>query len=539
MEICRNLPGKVTREIKVPGLLVIDTPGHEAFMNLRRRGGSIADIAILVIDVIKGVEPQTLESLEILRGRKTPFAIALNKIDQIPGWRPKPNTTFIGSYSQQDPSVRRLLDDRMYSAMGSLSQAGFSAERFDRVSDFRRTVTVAPLSARTGEGIAELIAVLIGLVQQFMVEELTVGEGNAKGVVLEVKEEVGMGVTVNAIIYDGVLRSSDTIVVGGMVKPIVTKIRAILVPKPLDEMRDPRDRFTSVDNVVAAAGVKIVATGLEEALAGAPIVAASNDQNITESVEEVTAEIASIKVHSDRAGLVVKTDTLGSLEALVDELAKREFSVRLADVGDVSKRDVSEASIESEDISARAVLAFNVKVLPDAEEEALRLNLPIFRHRIIYGLIDEYAAWQQAVRQEALEKGLGLLVRPGMLTLIPGYVFRKSNPAIAGFKIDAGRIKPGLRLINKEGVPVGEVKQIQDQGKSMPEAVEGASVALSLDEPTVGRQINEGEIYLVDVPEQDARLLLSKFSANLSEKEGAALRKLIDLKRRTRPLWGY
>jgi translation initiation factor 5B len=529
----------VTHEIKVPGLLVIDTPGHESFMNLRRRGGSIADIAILVVDVIKGVEPQTVESLEILKGRKTPFVVALNKIDQIPGWRAKHNSPFLQSYSSQDPSVRRLLDDRMYSVMGSLSQLGFSVERFDRVSDFRRTVAVTPVSAKTGEGIPELIAVLVGLVQQFMVEELTVGEESAKGAVLEVKEEVGMGVTINAIIYDGVLSSNDTLVVGGLTKPIVTKIRALLIPKPLDEMRDPRDRFTNVGSLTAAAGVKIVATGLEDAVAGAPIMSVSNEDKVPEVVAEVADEVDAVRVHVDAAGLVVKADTLGSLEALIEELAKREFSVRLADIGDISKRDVSEASISSEDVSRRAILAFNVKVLPDAEDEALRLNLPIFRHKIIYGLIDDYAAWQQVVKQEAVEKERGGLVTPAQLTLMPGYVFRRSNPAIAGFKIDAGRVKPGYRLINREGVVVGEIRQIQDQGKNIPEAGEGSSVALSLDEPTIGRQMNEGESFLVDVPEQDARLLLSKFSSNLSEGEASALRKLIELKRKARPLWGY
>ena len=539
IEICRKLPGRVMREIKVPGLLMIDTPGHESFMNLRRRGGSIADIAILVIDVIKGVEPQTVESLEILKGRKTPFVVALNKIDQIPGWRAKLNSPFLESYPSQDSSVRRLLDDRMYSVMGSLSQLGFNVDRFDRVSDFRRIVTVTPVSAKTGEGIPELIAVLVGLVQQFMVEELTVSEASAKGAVLEVKEEVGMGVTINAIIYDGVLSSNDTIVVGGLTKPIVTKIRALLIPKPLDEMRDPRDRFLNVGSITSAAGVKIVATGLEDAVAGAPMMSVSSDEEIPEAVTEIAAEVNAVRVHVDAAGLVVKADTLGSLEALIEELTKRGFSVRLADIGDISKRDISEASISSEDVSRRAVLAFNVKVLPDAEDEALRLNLPIFRHKIIYGLIDDYAAWQSVVKQEVVEKELGGLIRPAKLTLIPGYVFRRSNPAIAGFKIDAGKVRPGYRLINLDGVIVGEIKQIQDQGKNIPEAMESSSVALSLDEPTIGRQMNEGETFLVDVPEQDARLLLSKFSSNLSEGEVSVLRKLIDLKRKTKPLWGY
>jgi translation initiation factor 5B len=539
MEICSKLPGKVVREIKVPGLLVIDTPGHEVFMNLRRRGGSIADIAILVIDTIKGVEPQTIESFEILKARRTPFIVALNKIDQVPGWRVKLNSTFTESYASQEPSVKRLLDDRMYSVMGSLSQLGLRVERFDRVSDFRKTVAVVPLSAKSGEGIPELIAVLVGLVQQFMVEELSVSEGNAKGTVLEVKEEVGMGVTINAIIYDGVLSTEDTIVIGGLKGPIVTRIRALLIPKPLDEMRDPRDHFLKVEKVSAAAGVKIVATGLEEAVAGAPLLSLSKGEDPSKAIEEISAEVESVKVHIETEGLVVKADTLGSLEALVEELKKRGFTVRLADVGEVSKRDVLEASISSKDISMRAVLAFNVKVLPDAEEEGLKLNVPILRNRIIYGLIDDYASWAETVKKEATEKELGAIVRPGQVTLLQGYVFRRSKPAIGGFRIDAGTAKPGYRLINMEGAYVGEIKQIQDQGKSIPEAVEGSSVALSLEDTVIGRNLSEGEALLFDVPEQDARLLLSKFSNVLSEKERDVLRKLVEIKRKARPLWGY
>jgi translation initiation factor 5B len=187
----------------------------------------------------------------------------------------------------------------------------------------------------------------------------------------------------------------------------------------------------------------------------------------------------------------------------------------------------------------RAVLAFNVKVLPDAEEEGLKLNVPILRNRIIYGLIDDYASWAETVKKEATEKELGAIVRPGQVTLLPGYVFRRSKPAIGGFRIDAGTAKPGYRLINMEGAYVGEIKQIQDQGKSIPEAVEGSSVALSLEDTVIGRNLSEGEELLFDVPEQDARLLLSKFSNVLSEKERDALRKLVEIKRKARQLWGY
>ncbi|MEM2393786.1 MAG: translation initiation factor IF-2, partial [Candidatus Bathyarchaeia archaeon] len=250
-------------EIEIPGLLVVDTPGHEVFTNLRKRGGSVADIAILVIDVLKGFEAQTYECIEILKARKTPFLVAVNKIDRIPGWKPNPDMPFLKSYQLQDQYVREDLDNHLYEIIGTFSRLGFRSDRFDRIKDFTRTVAIVPTSAKTGEGITELLAVLVGLTQQYLKKRLLTTTGPAKGTVLEVKEEPGLGLTLNAIIYDGVLRKDDLIVVGGREKPILTRVRAILVPKPLDEIRDPRDKFSSVDEVSAAAGVKIVAADLE------------------------------------------------------------------------------------------------------------------------------------------------------------------------------------------------------------------------------------------------------------------------------------
>ena len=259
--------------VKIPGLLVVDTPGHEAFANLRRRGGSVADVAILVVDAMHGFENQTYESLEILKSRKTPFIIAANKIDRIDGWRSNPDTGFLASYAKQEQLVKEDLDNRLYTMMGTLSRQGFSSERFDRVRDFTRNIAIVPVSAKTGEGVGELLAVLIGLTQQYMTDKLTVSADHALGTVLEVREEPGLGTTINAIIYDGVLKSEDVIVIGGKDGPIATSIRAILLPQPLDEIRDPRKKFNSIDSAPAASGVKIAAPDLENALPGSPLIA--------------------------------------------------------------------------------------------------------------------------------------------------------------------------------------------------------------------------------------------------------------------------
>jgi len=538
-EIAGPLLKRIGGEIKIPGLLVVDTPGHEAFANLRRRGGGVADIAILVIDVLRGFEAQTYESLDILKSRRTPFLVAANKIDRIPGWKPQPTFSFLDSYKNQDAHVRQSLDEHLYRIMGKFSELSFRADRFDRVDDFTRTVAIVPTSAKTGEGITELVAVLTGLTQQFLRKRLQITKGPAKGTVLEVKEEVGLGVTVNAIIYDGVIRKDDTIILGGKNGPIVTTVRALLLPKPLDEIRDPRDKFSSVDEVSAAAGVKIAAPNLEDALAGAPLYVASSKEELDDLFKEISEEVQRLRVSTDVDGVVLKTDALGSLEAIAESLERNHVPIRLADVGDVSKRDIIEASVVKENEPLYGVvLAFNVRILPDAEEEAKNRKVPIFRHNIIYHLVDDYLRWMEE-EKEARERGeFERLVRPAKIRILPGYVFRRAKPAIVGIEVLAGTIKPKLNLMDEEGEEIGEILQIQDRGKAVSTAERGSQVAVSIDKPVVGRHINEGDILYVRMPESHAKVLLSKFKERLSPDEIECLDEIVKIMNRKNPFWG-
>lgn len=537
MDAAKTLSISLRERLKVPGILFIDTPGHEAFVNLRKRGGSIADFAILVIDLIKGVEPQTVESLEILRARKTPFLIAANKLDLLPGWRPQGTLSVLQSLSKQEERVNRSLDEHLYKIIGDLSTIGFRSDRFDRMTDFRRNVAIVPVSSVTGEGVSEILAVLIGLVQQFLITSLECSEGPAKGVVLEVVEEVGMGTTVNAVVFDGVLRSDDTIVLMGLNKPIVTRIRALLMPKPLDEMRDPRDRFNQVNVVKPSAGVKIVAPNLEDALPGSPLIVASG--NVEEAVSRIMSEVESIRIRSGEEGVVVKADALGSLEAIVGELEKKSIPVRMGDLGPVSERDVIEASISSKDPTLRALLVFNVRVMPEAVEEAEKRGVPVFQGRVIYRLIEEFSEWRRQEKQREARMQLEQLILPGRVRVLPAYVFRRSKPAIVGVRVEAGGIKPGSPLVNLKGERIGVIEQVQKEGKSVPKAEAGEEVAVSIPEAVVGRNLKEDEVLLVDVPSRDASVINRVFKDQLELHYLQALEEISSIRKRENPFYGF
>ena len=537
-KICGPLLKEIRKRVRIPGLLIIDTPGHEAFANLRKRGGAIADIAILVIDVLKGFEAQTYECVDILNARKTPFLVAANKIDRLPGWKSKLDEPFSATYKDQDSYVRQDLDERLYTIIGSFSRLGFRADQFDKISDFTKTVAIVPTSAKTGEGIPELLAVLVGLTQQYLRPRLRVTKGSAKGTVLEVKEDPGLGVTINAIIYDGVLQKGDTIVVGAKEKPIVTNVRAVLLPKPLDEIRDPRDKFSSLNVVSAAAGIKIAAPNLEETLAGAPLYVVPSEDRLEEYVKSVSEEVEKIKITTDVDGVVLKTDALGSLEAIAESLRRNNVPIRLADVGDVSKRDITEAVVvKGQEPFYGVVLAFNVKTLPDAEEEAKNRGIPIFQHNIIYHLIDDYVQWVKSEKEAQLKEEFGKLVKPGKIKLLPGYVFRRAKPAIVGIEVLAGQIKPKYTLVKEDGQDVGEIMQIQDRGQALSEANVGMQVAVSLNKPVVGRHIHENDVLYVKVPEEHAKTLLTKFQDRLSPEELGVLNEFVETMRRKSPFW--
>jgi translation initiation factor 5B len=525
--------------IEIPGLLIVDTPGHEAFTNLRRRGGSVADIAILVVDTLRGFEAQTYECIEILKARKTPFLVAVNKIDRIPGWTAQPGAPFMKSYMAQSSFVREALDNRLYTIMGEFSRQGFKTDRFDHIRDFTINVALVPTSAKTGEGLSELVMVLVGLSQQFLKKRLQTTDGAAKGSILEVKEEPGLGLTLNAIIYDGTLHRDDLVVVGGRDGPISSRVRTILVPKPLDEMRDPRDKFTSVECVFASAGIKIVAPGLERALAGAPLFAVPTGEDPTKYCNLITEEIGRIRIAKEIDGVIVKADTLGSLEAMAEILKANNVQVRIADVGDISKRDVIEASVvKTRRPLVGAILAFGVKTLPDAEVEAAANGIPIFNQPIIYNLIDAYLQWAKNKRETKSEAEFEALVKPGKVTVLPNCIFHRAKPLVVGVEVLAGRLKPKYGLMRKEdGSDLGEVDQIQDQGKAISEAKVGMQVAISMDKPIAGRHVFEKDILYVKVPEKDAQTMLTTHADDLTAEEQDVLKEYINFMRKKIPFW--
>jgi len=540
-KICGPLYEKMGKaENKVPGILVIDTPGHEVFTNLRSRGGSAADIAILVVDINRGFQPQTNESLKILESRKVPFVIALNKTDMISGWQ-KSDVPYISQAIKNQPThVQTMIDEQIYNVVAALSILGYQSEAFYRVQDFAKEISIVPVSARTGVGIPELLAVLVGLTEQYLKKKLDQEEKETRGIILEVNDEVGLGPTANMILIDGSLKKDDSVIVAKRDSVVVTKPKAMLLPKPLDEMRDPRDKFKPIDEVHAAAGIKIASPDLEGVLPGSSVYA-TNDETQTEVLKKmIEAEMKSVFIDTETSGLILKCDTIGSLEALTEMLRRQQIPISKADIGSVTRRDIMEAkAIKEKDRHLGVILAFNVKVFPDAETESDESHIRIFQDKIIYSLLDTYTQWVEDDSSD-IENSLFSEITPiSKFTFLKGYTFRNNNPAVFGIRVDVGKLRQKISFMNKTGKKIGIIHQLQKESKTVDSAKVGDEVACSVQNITIGRQIFEEDVlYSLPTPDE-AKQLLKKFSHKLSSEELVVLNEIVEIQRKINPVYGY
>ena len=531
-ELCSPLMGGNTFDS--PGLLFIDTPGHHSFSTLRSRGGSLADIAILIVDVMEGCRPQTLESLRVLKAAKTPFVIAANKVDRIYGWEAQPGRAMALSMRNQTQDSMGLFEKQYWNLVGQFAEEGLNIERYDRVKDFTKDIAMVPISAREGEGIQDLLAVVIGLAERYLTDQLTDVEGSGEGTVLEMKEERGLGKALDVILHRGSIKKGDEIVLVTTEGGQSTRVKGLFSPRGMSEMRDAGDRWDDTEVAHAASGLKISAPDLDNVLAGTTLRVVHTDSERDDAMDAAKAE-SELSIELEEEGVAIKADTVGGLEALAKELQALDVPIRSATIGKVSRRDVRSAEAAADPLH-RVIMAFSTEILPDAEAEIESSDTGVHHigSDIIYRILEEREEWIERRNREIEEANREQIVYPGRILLLPDHTFRISKPAVVGVRVLAGRIHVGQRLL-KDGNRVGRIKSIRSGEESMKEAMQGAEVALAIEGVTVGRQIDEEDILLVDVPESHARKLRRM---DLSAAEEEVLEELQEIHRKDDHFWG-
>jgi len=527
-------------QLNIPGFLFIDTPGHAAFTNLRKRGGSLADLAILVVDINEGIKPQTAEVIQILKLHKTPFIIALNKIDNISGWR-KLDNDLKKSIEAQAQNVKQVFDERYMCLIGSLDSYGFEADLFYNIEDFTKKITLVPCSAKTREGIPELIMMLCGLSQKYLTDKLTLSK-ETKGVMLEIKKEKSTNY-IESILYDGELSKTDEIAVANLeAEPIITKIRILEEIEPLSPKFKPKEK------VQASTGLRMQLVEKAEIFPGMPFVIYKGNK---EKIKEMFKKEISESIKTDKQGIIAKADSLGSLEALLTMLKQENIPVVKAGIGNINKTDIisAKANLEINPLDA-VIVGFNVSIDEEAklsqarsgssknsQTKEIQSNIKILTDDVIYKLIEDLVEFRNEKRKEIEKKRMMGLTTICKLKILHQYVFRNTKPAIFGVKVEAGKLISGLTLINEKGKKVGRIKNIQSENKSVEEAKETMEVAISIPGVNYERQLKNKDVLYSELGESQFK----NFKKNkdlLSPNEMKILQEIAELKREEKADWG-
>jgi len=530
-------------KVNIPGFLLIDTPGHAAFTNLRKRGGSLADLAVLVIDINKGIKPQTAEVIQILKHNKTPFIIALNKIDNISGWRDDKNKSLQESIESQTQNVKQVFDERYMTLIGSLNSYGFDADLFYNIKDFTKKIALIPTSVKTKQGIQELIMMLCGVSQKYLEKKLELGK-DAKGVVLEIKKDKSTNY-VEAILYDGELRKTDEIAIARFegerfregnlndnrarsgVEPIITKIRI------LEEIGDLCSTFKPKEKVQASTGIRMQFITKEEVLPGMPFeIYKNNKKELQEKFKKEICENIKLK----KQGIIAKADSLGSLEALLVLLEQQNISVVKAGIGNINKKDIisAKANLDINELNA-IIIGFNVKI--DEEAKEIQSNIKILQDEVIYKLIENLTDWRTEKKKEIEKKRLMGLTTICKLKILHQYVFRDTKPAIFGVRVEGGKLTSNLNMIDEKNEKVGRIKNIQSENKSVDEATEKMELAISIPGVNFERQMKNKEFLYTELSESQFK----NFKKNkdlLSQNEIKILQEIAEIKRQEKADWG-
>ncbi|MCL4344969.1 MAG: translation initiation factor IF-2 [Candidatus Thermoplasmatota archaeon] len=520
--------GRVTKNIfKIPGLLFVDTPGHVAFANMRTRGGALADIAILVIDINEGLMPQTVESINILKKFKTPFIIVANKIDMISLFRKTDKLPLPEFLKQQREEYAADMETKIYNIVNQMYQYNLPSERYDRISDFTKSVPIVPASAKYGIGIIEILLTVTGLAQKYLSESISKKEGDGKASVLEVRRGDSLGLTLDSILYQGTFKAGSKILVNTSHGIKETKIRAMFV-----NASNRSTRVIEKSSVSSAAGVRIVLSDSYDVLPGTTVIEI-NPGNEEEARKELTDE-TKIKIELAEHGITLKADTLGSLEAIAYEMGQKNIQIRSAQIGEISKRDLIDVSTLTDPMD-RILAGFNVELSPDAKSSVMAYDIGIVTSGVIYHLVEEIDKWlvnRKNAMEEERKQGMPV---PSKFVIMPDYIFRAAKPVIVGVKVMSGRIKVDDNLIREDGKYAGTIKSIREGETSKKFAEAGSEVAVAIDGVTLNRQIFPERPIYVDINEEVVRALRSNA---LDEATMGTLEEIIKIKRKDNIFWG-
>jgi translation initiation factor 5B len=479
-EVTKNIKGKFSVEHNIPGVLIVDTPGHSAFSSMRDRGSSLCDLAILVIDINKGIQPQTEESIKMLKEKNVPFVIAATKIDMIYGWKKTSEVNLRKVLKEQEESTTQVMQSMMEDLKYEFSKLDIDAVFYFNNKTPNKTYSIVPISTQTNEGLSDLLSLLVYISQNWMSKKITYKD-TLDATIMESILDTKLGWVLDVILSNGTLNVGDKITVTTQDGVKISSVRNILTPPQLTQDRT-KVSWTNNSSIKASQGIRIIGSNLENCIAGSSIFKIENNE--FEIIEKAKQEFDKFwkSFEWDSKGVCLVAPTIGELDAAYNLLKLEQIPIAKGEISNFTKKvaDRYFSLTEEEQLKENKIIFyFHSKPITGKQEDEYSslckdLGLTFLHNMVIYQLIDQYKETKKKFleerKKENSEKGKAIF--PCELQILKDHVYMKggNDDLLFGIKVRAGRLLKGTPIISEKKVKLGKVTSIQKNHKEVTEA---------------------------------------------------------------------
>lgn len=529
-QLAGKIKGKFALDSRLPGILSIDTPGHEAFANMRTQGSNQCDLAVLVIDILDGVKPQTIESVNILKENKIPFVIALTKIDKVDGWVNSKKKS-LRLALKKNSNVKNLLMSYIEDIKYDLSKEGIDAKFYFNNKDPSSKYSIVPLSCKTKEGIPDLLCMISYLTFNWMAKKVTFTDRPKASIVKSYKDKK-MGWVIEVILSNGYLRKGDEYYLCNYTTPTKSKIKAIMV--------NQNGKWVQSNEVMASNYCKIMGTNLEEIITGT-FMYSVNYFGKEKALSKANDNIADIwSQFKYQKGGVIIAPSFGELSGCYYQLTKESIPVSKAIIGTLSTSLVDRINIllEEEDSCHQVIYNFGSN-----EDEKItkyikdnKYKLQVINDFIVYNIVEKAKEFIENSNDTVIEQMIleGKINYPVRCDIVPGCIFNNggSSEIVVGLQVKEGKLTKHSNIYaNNHGtlVNLGNVLSLEKDNQAIDEATVGDKIAVKLSNPenkSFGRHFEEKNHILSFMSREIIDNLKKYYRKKLSKKEWLLVRNL-------------
>lgn len=492
--------GETTKSIDIPGIMFIDTPGHQCFANQRSCGVGVSDLAILLVDVFKGVEKQTLECIQLLKDTKTPFMIVVNKIDRIYEWKSDNLKTFKSLktvFKEQRKDIIKTLDDHINKIIVQFAVNGLNAIAYYNNKNPKEFISIVPMSAKTGDGIPDMLLVLNTLSNRFLRKKLIINRDQNRGFMIEKIKNDKFGNVITTILTDGKIKVGDDVTfVDSHNKICNTRVKHIYIPKNDKEVKD-KFVLNRIESVDASKSVIIKTADDINIKNGSRFYLYENDEERDKCNKLLEDELEEEEEFEfETPGIFINTPTLSMAHALYSFLKSEGHVVEGINVGPVKKSHIIKAgahqdrlkvnktnlnSVDEEIYNSRygIILSFDADVSKEMKTYASTVNVTILEDSIIYKLVEKFKKHIDNIAKRIKERHPSIQPKC-KLEILKQHIFTKKNPIIIGVKVIDKILVKGM-ILKTKNIVLGEVVSIQKDNKALDEAKANNEVCIKIE----------------------------------------------------------